>query len=318
MATSGRPDALVVGAGVIGLSTAVRLADAGLSVQVRAEHPPLATTSAVAGASWGPYMTTDQRALHWCEQTRLTLEKIAEDGRSGVRLVRGLEAAPFPLEPPAWLHDLSDFEVCTADELPAGYISGWRYTSPLVDMPRYLAYLTGRLASHGVSVEIGSVSSFKELAGVARVLVNCTGLGSRYLVPDDQVFPTRGQLVIVDNPGIVSFFQDWSENEELTYFLPHEKHVVLGGSAIPGLESTAPDYATAMAIVERCAAVEPLLRGATIRKILVGLRPSRPSVRVERDLVDGNTIIHNYGHGGSGLALSWGCADEVLSLSGLT
>ena len=317
MATSGESDALVVGAGVTGLTTAVRLAEAGLSVQVRAERPPLATTSAVAGASWGPYMITDPRALHWSEQTRLTLEKIAEDARSGVRLLRGLEAAPFPLDPPAWVCNLGDFERCSPDELPSGYISGWRYTSPLVDMPRYLAYLTHRLAAAGVSIELGAVSSFKELAGTARVLVNCTGLGSRYLVPDDQVFPTRGQLVIVDNPGIDTFFQDWSEHEDLTYFLPHENHVVLGGNAIPRSESLAPDHATAIAIVERCAAVEPLLRGATIRKILVGLRPSRPSVRIGRDLMDGEPIIHNYGHGGSGLALSWGCADEVLSLSGL-
>ena len=262
-------------------------------------------------------MTDDSRVLHWSEQTRLTLEKIAEDSRSGVRLVRGLEAASFPLEPPSWVRSLNDFEICPTEQLPAGYVSGWRYTSPLVDMPRYLTYLANRLATHGVAVEIGAVRSFKELIGVAPVLVNCTGLGARELVPDDQVFPTRGQLVIVDNPGIDTFFQDWSEHEDLTYYLPHERHVVLGGNAIPGLDNVTPDHATAVAIVERCAAVEPRLRGATIRKILVGLRPSRPSVRIERDLIDGGTLIHNYGHGGSGLALSWGCADEVLSLSGL-
>ncbi|GAB3964191.1 FAD-dependent oxidoreductase [Plantactinospora veratri] len=317
MATSRRPDVLVIGAGVIGLSTAVRLADAGLSVQIRAARPPQETTSASAGASWGPYELTDERVLHWSEQTRLTLEKIAEDPSAGVRLVRGLEVAPFPLEPPACVRELSDFELCSPDELPPGYVNGWRYTSPLVNMPTYLGYLTERLIGQGGDIEIGTVGSFKELAGAAGVLVNCTGLGARYLVPDDQVYPTRGQLVVVDNPGIETFFQDWAEHEDMTYILPHGNHVVLGGSATPGSEDLTPDPARAAAIVERCAAVEPLLRDAPIRRILVGLRPSRPSVRIERDQVDGNVLIHNYGHGGSGLALSWGCADEVLALSEL-
>ncbi|MFY1673432.1 FAD-dependent oxidoreductase [Plantactinospora sp. WMMB334] len=315
MAQSRQPDALVIGAGVIGLSTAVRMAEAGLSVRIRAARPPQETTSASAGASWGPYELTDERVLHWSEQTRLTLEKIAEDGSSGVRLVRGLEVAPFPLDPPAWVRDLSDFAICPAEELPPGYVSGWRYTSPLVNMPRYLEYLTRRLLGNGVDIDIGAVNSFKELTGAARVLVNCTGLGARYLVPDDQVYPTRGQLVVVDNPGIDTFFQDWAAHEDMTYILPHGDVVVLGGSATPGSESLTPDPARAAAIVERCAAVEPALRNARVRRILVGLRPSRPSVRIERELVDGNVLIHNYGHGGSGLALSWGCADEVLSLS---
>ncbi|MEQ4301742.1 FAD-dependent oxidoreductase [Plantactinospora sp. B6F1] len=318
MAISRRPDVLVIGAGVIGLSTAVRLAEAGLSVQILAARPPRETTSASAGASWGPYELTDERVVHWSEQTRLTLEKIAEDPSSGVRLVRGLEVAPFPLEPPACVRNLNDFELCPADQLPPGYVSGWRYTSPLVDMPRYLEHLTRRLVGYGVEMEIAAVNSFKELTGRAAVLVNCTGLGARHLVPDDQVYPTRGQLVVVDNPGIETFFQDWAEHEDMTYILPHGSHVVLGGSATPGSDSLTPDPVRAAAIVERCSAVEPSLRHARIRQILVGLRPSRPSVRIERDLVDGNVLIHNYGHGGSGLALSWGCADEVLSLSELT
>jgi D-amino-acid oxidase len=50
----------------------------------------------------------------------------------------------------------------------------------------------------------------------------------------------------------------------------------------------------------------------------VGLRPFRRSgVRLERDqLRDGRIAIHNYGHGGAGFTLSWGCAREVLDLAG--
>jgi D-amino-acid oxidase len=45
----------------------------------------------------------------------------------------------------------------------------------------------------------------------------------------------------------------------------------------------------------------------------VGLRPGRPEIRLERE--DGPIPrIHNYGHGGSGITLSWGCAEETLRL----
>jgi D-amino-acid oxidase len=47
---------------------------------------------------------------------------------------------------------------------------------------------------------------------------------------------------------------------------------------------------------------------------LVGLRPRRPAVRLELERRDGKAIIHNYGHGGAGISLSWGCAQEVVEL----
>jgi D-amino-acid oxidase len=205
------------------------------------------------------------------------------------------------------------FRICDPSELPEGYVSGWRYTIPLLDMPTYLAYLQTRLALAGVTIEIGEVSTFNAVAGPDELVVNCTGLGARDLVPDTDMSPTRGQLVVVENPGVDWFFQDHAEGEDLTYFLPHGEHVVLGGSAIPGSEDPVPDPAIAEGIVERCARIEPRLAKARILAHRVGLRPSRARVRVERADVDGCAVIHNYGHGGSGLTLSWGCAREVLA-----
>ncbi|HET8660483.1 MAG TPA: FAD-dependent oxidoreductase [Micromonosporaceae bacterium] len=316
--SSRQVDALVVGAGVVGLTTAVRFAEAGLSVHMVAARPPRRTSSAAAGASWGPYMASDPRLLRWSDQARSVLEEIAKDPSSGVRLVSGVEAAFKPMEPPSWALTVRDLRLCRQDELPVGYRSGWRYTIPVVDMPRYLDYLANRLAAAGVGIEIRSIASFVELADHAPLLVNCTGLGARTLVPDDGVYPTQGQLVIVENPGIDMFFQDNAEGKDLTYILPHAGHVVLGGSAIAGSSNDVPDLATAAAIVERCATVAPRLRTARVLRHLVGLRPTRSAVRVEREAVNGVPLIHNYGHGGSGLTLSWGCADEVLALSGLT
>src|SRR5690348_8321656 len=151
MVTPRKPDVLVIGAGVSGLTSAICLAEAGRAVRILASKRPEHTTSAIAGASWGPYLVSDDRILDWSLTTRDTLEGIARDDRgAGVRLVPGLEAAPVLMEPPSWAQTIDGFRECGSDELPDGYVSGWEYTIPLVDMPSYLAYLERRATAVGV------------------------------------------------------------------------------------------------------------------------------------------------------------------------
>jgi D-amino-acid oxidase len=56
----------------------------------------------------------------------------------------------------------------------------------------------------------------------------------------------------------------------------------------------------------------PELRDARVLRHKVGLRPARPAVRLERD----GDVVHCYGHGGAGVTLSWGCAEDVAALAG--
>jgi D-amino-acid oxidase len=316
----GRPETLVVGAGVSGLTTAVYLAERHHSVHVVADQPPTLTTSAAAGASWGPYLVNDVQTVRWSEVTRSVLESISDLPRTGVRLVPGIEVSEDPGEPPEWATKVRDYRPCTAEELEAlkpRYHSGWHYTIPLVDMPAYLEYLTGRLLRAGGTADFDrTVASFEELRGEADHLVNCTGLGARELVPDKTVYPTRGQLVVVENPGIEEFFQDNGHGEELTYIFPHGDHVVLGGCATEHAESYQPRADTADGILERCVKIEPRLSNAKILEHRVGLRPTRDRVRLEMIDLDGVPLIHNYGHGAAGVSLSWGCAEEVRRLIG--
>ena len=301
------PDVLVVGAGVVGLTTAVRLAEAGLRVRVRAAAPPGQSTSAVAGAIWGLHLIdTDARLADLGWRTLAVLREHAADPASGVRMVSGIEVAHTAATPADWTAALDDFRLCSPAELPDGYASGWRYTAPLADMPVYLDYLTRRLVDAGVEVELGAAST---LGGP--LTVNCTGVGARELVPDPEVVPVRGQVVVLDNPGLHEFFTEHpGSSEHLLYILPHREHVLVGGTAEPGRVELDPDPDTAAAILERATAAVPLLRGATVRGHRVGLRPGRPALRLERD----GDVIHNYGHGGAGVSLSWACADEVLRL----
>jgi D-amino-acid oxidase len=308
-------DALVVGAGVSGLTSAITLAEAGLKVGVWTAEPPTETTSIAAGAMWGPYLVEPaDRVRGWSARTLAVFRDLATDPRTGVRLSSGVEASRTPVDPPAWADQLDGFRMCEPDELPAGFVTGWRFTAPLIDMPRYLDYLQRRLAQAGGTIELRRIRSLNETVDLAPVVVNCSGMGARDLVPDPDLEPIRGQLVVVENPGLTEFFsEDTGPSADLLHFSPHGDTVILGGVAQPGQWSREPDPATSAAILARCVAVEPRLRNARVLEHRVGLRPTRPNIRVEAQELNGAKLIHNYGHGGAGVTLSWGCADDIAT-----
>jgi D-amino-acid oxidase len=312
----GDVDALVIGAGVSGLTTAICLAGAGVRTRIWTARMPQATTSAAAGAMWGPYLVEPlDRVAVWSQRTLATLRQLAQNAETGVRLVAGAEASRTPVPPPDWGNQLDGFRLCQPSELPEGFATGWRFVAPLVDMPTYLGYLLRRAMESEVDVELRPVQSLDEASTVAPVVVNCTGIGARHLVPDSSLTPIRGQLVVVENPGIAEFFsEDTGLSPELTHFYPFGDTVVLGGLAEEGAWSLEPDPAVAAGILKRCGEVEPRLRAAQVVEHRVGLRPTRPQVRVEEERVGALRIIHNYGHGGAGVTLSWGCATEAAEM----
>ncbi|MQS34767.1 FAD-dependent oxidoreductase [Streptomyces katsurahamanus] len=306
---------IVVGAGVSGLTTGVVLLEAGLSVVVVAEEVP-GRTSLAAGALWGPYLVEPwPKVREWSLASLAEFRLLAEDGESGVRMTGGIEAARHSMEAPEWSELLPDFRPCDADELPPGFVVGHRFTVPLVDMPVYLAWLRARFLELGGQIETRTVRSFDEFRGVAAV-VNCSGLGARALAIDTGLRPIRGQHVIVENPGLTEFFsEDTGLSPDLVCFYPHGDTVTLGGTAIDGDGSLADDDEAVRNILKRCAAVEPRLASARIIEQRIGARPTRAEVRVELDTgTYAAPLVHNYGHGGAGVTLSWGCARETARL----
>lgn len=306
---------VVVGAGVAGLTTAIVLAEAGLAVHVVAEQIP-GVTSLAAGAMWGPYLVEPKAKVdEWSRRSLEVFRELAGDPATGVRLTSGVEASRTAEAPPDWATTLPDYRPCEAAELPPGFTAGYRFTVPLIDMPVYLRYLLRRLEAAGGTVEQRHVTSLAE-AGPADVLVNCSGPGARKLAPDAGLRPIRGQHVVVENPGLVEFFsEDTGTSPELLCFYPHGGTVVLGGTAVDGEGGFGRDQEAAAGILTRCAEVEPRLAGARVLEHRVGARPTRAAVRVEEERATGGArVVHNYGHGGAGVTLSWGCAGEVLDL----
>jgi D-amino-acid oxidase len=175
--------------------------------------------------------------------------------------------------------------------------------TPVVDMPRYLDWLTHRVYDAGGTLTRMALARLPD----APLVVNCSGLGSRALAGDTSTTPVRGQVVVVEQFGLDEW---WLDEDGPTYVIPRTDDVVLGGTEEEGEWSRTPSPDIAADIVRRAADLVPDVASMKVLQHRVGLRPARPEVRLERV----GEVVHCYGHGGAGVTLSWGCADEVLGL----
>jgi D-amino-acid oxidase len=284
-------DVVVVGAGVIGLTAAIRLARAGADVEVWSAVDPVDTVSAVAAAVWYPTrMARDPRVRRWALDAYAEFTRQAAAGVPGLMLRPtrnlGYDGTSVPWWAPPGT-SVVDGEV--------------RFVAPLAEMGAYLPWLRDQ-----VRLVRRRVDRLDEALTAAPTVVNATGLAARELAGDPAVHPARGQIVLVANPGL-----ETSIRSDGHYVHPRRRDVVLGGTFEEDDWRTEPDPATREAILAACRALAPELAGAAVLGEKVGLRPVRHGgPRVAAD----GPVIHAYGHGGAGMTLSWGCADEIVRL----
>ena len=302
----------VVGAGVSGLSCAVKLLEAGHEVVVISDRFSPDTVSDIAAAIWYPFLTAPaDRADGWGIATYAELERLSErEPQSGVRMRDGREYLRQAVDPPEWSEDIAAFRILDDSEIPEGYVFGWQFRAPVIEMQLYMPWLRSRVEALGGSFVQAFGGDLSEVSG--EVVVNCVGLGARELCGDEEVRPARGQVIFIDqDPGIGHFDQ---QPETLTYTIPRSDVTVLGGTAQVddwGMDIRAEDDDLILSKVE---ALWPELDRSRIIGGAVGLRPSRSEVRLEVEYIDERKVVHNYGHGGAGVTLSWGCAEEVANL----
>jgi D-amino-acid oxidase len=303
---------VVVGAGVIGLSCALRLLEAGHRIDVLARELPLETTSSVAAAIWYPYLALPRdRVVAWGRASYDEFARLAALEGSGVTMRRGTEGLRESSDDPWWVAAVPGLERVPP---PPGYADAWSFVAPVVDMPVYLRWLAARVVGAGGTITRLALARLPdprvaESGSEAVLVVNCAGLGARGLVDDTSVTPVRGQLVVVEQVGLEEW---WLDEEGPTYVVPRASTIVVGGTDEAGEWDRRPSDDVAADILARARRLVPLLEDAAVLGHRVGLRPARPAVRLERV----GDVIHCYGHGGAGVTLSWGCADEVASLAG--
>ena len=309
----------IIGAGVSGLTSGVVLAESGRPAVLFAAGQGTDTTSAAAAAIWYPYdVEPPNRVMPWALETFELLKELSEtDPASGVSMV---ELRTFTrrrsIAIPDWAVRLGARKLAD-DELSIGpgatrFRDGFVLPVPLTDTTIYLEYLRQRFLAAGGSIETRRFTALPEVSREFDVIINCSGIGARELVPDDRLEPHRGQVALV--PRFKMRFAVVCDDPPLMYAVPRSSDCLFGGTNAVSARREA-DPAETVAIVQECVRVLGITTPAVIGE-RVGLRPFRSGgVRLEKtQLSDGRFVIHNYGHGGAGFTLSWGCAREAVSL----
>ncbi|MDQ6938803.1 MAG: FAD-binding oxidoreductase [Verrucomicrobiota bacterium] len=291
----------IIGAGVSGLTCGVLFAEGGYHTEIFADEIGAQTTSGAAAAIWYPYdVEPVDRVIEWSLQTFDVLRDLSRNAQSGVSMI---ELRNFSrtgeLEIPDWAHSLGARRI----------ENGFTLDVPLTDTTIYLDYLATRFRNAGGEISIGL--HFDRIADVGRdysLVINCTGVGAQTFVPDPEIEPHRGQVVLVEklvlNHAVVC------DDPPLMYAIPRANDCVFGGSNEISSDRH-PDPGLTSSIVAECGRIlniaPPKILGER-----VGLRPFRRSgICLRKE----GRVIHNYGHGGSGFTLSWGCARAVLALA---
>lgn len=233
-------------------------------------------------------------------------------------------------------------------------VSGWRYKAYFTDWPIYFSSLIDEVTSQTNGIEIRNLKREDLLDLPFDILINCTELGSIDLFNDhSKNMIHRGHLInipgapkLMDNEGhTISYnyfpgkeiYQSENGNEQDIYCYSRQDGLVLGGSRQRGYldrfgnwegeENLNPtlsiyDQEVPLQILE----LNREILGHTFNHDLpplsemrskMGYRYTRANergLRLESEEINGKLVIHNYGHGGAGVTLSWGCAKKVAEL----
>jgi len=308
----------LVGAGVIGLTSAIRLREAGFDANIVAADLPVDTVaSSIAGAIWYPYgSSAEWRETAWGRRSLEVFTEAAQAGLPGVVLMDMVDLLAEPGPDPWWADPARGFRRCEPADLRAGYVDGYLQETAVIDVVPHLWYLAERFTELGGRISHQQVESLRDVLGADHLVVNCSGVGAGVLAGDESVAPVRGQVVRMGGVRIDRVTMIHEGPLAYAYVMPHGDEAVLGGTRESGEWDRTPDDAVTEHLVEKAVLLEPALAAAEVVAVKVGLRPGRHRVRLEHEPISGTPgIVHNYGHDGNGWSLSWGCADEVVRLA---
>jgi D-amino-acid oxidase len=310
-------EVLVLGAGVSGLSSGIELLKAGFEVEIWARDLPPNTTSNEAAAVWYPYLCNPpEKAIPWARTSfEVFVDEMLGRPETGCFECPVVEMFVQPQSDPWWRAALPrPLERAEPDSLPEPYVDGYRFMGIVIDTSIYMDYLVGRFTSLGGTIIQRVVGSMDEALNEHRLVVNCCGLGARELCADRELYPVRGQMLRVKPKALDEVLLDDEGPNSLGLLVPRSRDLILGGTTQEGDWNTSPDAEDSAEILRKAEALWPRLGKVEVLEEIVGLRPVRSAVRLEAEHFDGGVVVHNYGHGGAGFTLSWGCAREVAEL----
>jgi D-amino-acid oxidase len=301
----------IAGAGISGMSTAYILKEKGyqLTIYAKAFSPDI--TSNKAAAFWFPYhIRNDKRGIGWCNTSYRYYLEFSGDSATGIsvrQLIKVLRTG-VPEDEPIWREFLPEgsFAMMPASSLAPGIEKAYDIKVPLIETQIFLPWLQQQLEQRGVVFIEEELQDFDSLCNEYDLVINCTGLGSKILCKDESMLAIRGQVALL-SPG--TDLPIYLDNEKPLYVVPRKDAIIIGGTFEEGLDTEITEPETIERLLRNAYDVFPELKDKQVIGSWAGIRPYRSDVRVEQE--PGRNLIHNYGHGGSGFTLAFGCAESV-------
>lgn len=302
----------VVGSGIIGLTSAIALQEKGFRVRLIAKESFEKSLSQKVGAIWFPFeVHPKEKANRWAT---LAYYRYLQEAKypSGVSFVWFLNAYNEQSNND-WVAQMPVGKAREAkpEELPKGMEKGILAEVPLAEPPIYLPYLFEKFIANGGVFELAEISDLHELSALDELVVNCTGLGAREICRDQDLHPMRGQILRCKKLAKGSFAEP-TKKGALLYVINRSQDCIIGGTDYAQDWNLSPDPADTDKILRRLQE-SGISEKPKILETVVGLRPARSEVRFGFDL-ECTTTFHNYGHGGAGFTVAWGCAIELAAI----
>lgn len=259
--------AAVLGTGVVGLTTARVLQEAGVAVTLYTRDLPLQTTSAVAGALWAPFSllapehwteAMGQKVADVCAPSRARFDTLDRE-RYGLRdiplWVVGATTMGWEMTATGVFHGAPADPRLQGINADAGLRDD---TGLLIDPTIYLPALLDDIRVAGGEVRLRTFETLDDVLALGEdVIVNCTGLGARDLFGDETLQPIKGQLVHLEPDPAIDFMV--LDEASGSYMFPRPTSIVLGGSFVPGEWALEPDRAVTERILARAQVLLPRL-----------------------------------------------------------
>ena len=311
------PKIAVIGRGVIGLTTAELLLDSGYNVDIISKDDLPNTSSMGAGAYWWPHKAyPPEQVAKWSAFSYNRYRDIAKIPDSGIKMHTHFRYCVKDDETRYALELTDKWSMIDQDDVDVKITEAFQCIVPLIDVPVYMPWLRSNIQKKGAEFKVIELASISDVPADYDVIINCSGLGAKTLVNDPTVFPIRGQIVRLERPEhINNSYRVVHEPPGLTLILPRSGDLLLGGTTSDSDFNTDPSDDDTQEIINRCSRVLPELKNLKVLGSQAALRPGRETVRLESEVLDnGKVLIHNYGHGGSGYTIGYGCADDVLQI----
>jgi glycine/D-amino acid oxidase-like deaminating enzyme len=254
----------VLGSGVVGLSTARLVQEAGFPVTIYTAALPPETTSNIAGGQFHPAYAFNEDALtpEFTGQFNRALDYSWRRFQIMVGEEYGIRWLPTYVEtdsPEAKL--IAAFppinRMLSPAEHPFPWASALRYDTMYVETGRYLRQMIRDVQVAGGKIEVRKFAAPADIAALPEALVfNCTGLGSRDLFNDQELHPARGQLAILEPQPEVRYAFTGGPG----YMFPRPDGIILGGTFELDQWDTTPEPQTIARIVARHKAFFATLR----------------------------------------------------------